>query len=65
LKPYVIQLIHIYRSYGLIITQQLDKALADLQKAAKIKQLDQACVYNKFIVQALIKMEKKDLEGVS
>jgi hypothetical protein len=38
--------------------------LTDLNKAAKIKKLDQACIYNKYIAQALIKMEKKDLGGV-
>ena len=37
----------------------------DLNKAAKLKKLDSACIYNKFIVQALIKMEKKDFQGLS
>jgi hypothetical protein len=35
-----------------------------LNKASKIKKLDQACIYNRFIAQALIKMEMKDLGGV-
>lgn len=65
LKPELVHLVHVYRSYGFIVTQQLDKALADLTKASKFKKLDQACVYNKFIVHALIKMDKKDLSGVS
>ncbi|CDW75599.1 tpr domain containing protein [Stylonychia lemnae] len=64
LKPSIIYLIYTYRSYGYIITKQLDKALSDLNKASKIKKLESACVYNRYIAQALLKMEKKDLNGV-
>lgn len=35
-----------------------------MNSTAKIKKLEQASIYNRFIAQALIKMEKKDLAGV-
>ena len=67
-------LIYTYRAYGYIINSQSDvstllpyfrkKALSDLTRAAKIKSLDGASLYNKFIAQAQLKLERKDLAGV-
>lgn len=35
-----------------------------MNKASKLRKLEPACVYNRYIAQALVKMERKDLSGV-
>ena len=41
----------------------VQKALSDLNKAAKVKKLDLSSIYNRYIVQALIQIENNDIEA--
>ena len=55
--------VYLYRGYGFLVLEKFDKARRDLEAASKMKRLDVASIYNKYLALGLLRLENNDHEG--